>query len=467
MNQEFNGEAVEPMTKAIKEVLILYLISWLVGLGLLLWQLMAHGQKFFESVSVFFFQILPNTSYLILQHLLFVVLLVLFFLFRYFKTVYQKRGRHIMLKRLGLYLLLPSTLLIIGFKTLIHLNTSEVIHFTWDQQMMNLSGEVGNFFERDGLHRGMSVFGWKENNSKEIEALVKANVEWVAVVPFIWQENEKSHEIASKREDGVFTKRDSLFIKVIHELHAKGIHVHLKPHIWLGEGWRSNLKYPSKTKWDVWFNSYRSRMLHYAKMAHLTKVELFCIGTELRTSIKAQPEAWKQLINDIREVYDGPLTYAANWHDEYEHITFWDELDYIGIQAYFPLTKIKNPDIEHIKTGWQPHLKNLASLSKKEGKPILFTEVGYKSEASATIKPWEWEDTFGVLYKKKSDQTQQLAFEALFQELWDKDWFAGVYVWRWNTQSRESNASTNLDFSPRFKPAENVIAKWFGPTKAR
>ncbi|MEM8507318.1 MAG: hypothetical protein AAF717_05785 [Bacteroidota bacterium] len=455
------------MRRTVKNVLVLYLISWLIGLGLLVWQLMAEGQKFLESVSLYFYQILPNTSYLVAQHLLFVVFLVLFFLFRYFKTIYQKHGRRNMLKRLTLYLLLPAILLILGFKTLIHINTSEAIQFTWDQEMMNPSGEVGNFFERDGLHRGMSVFGWQESNSKDIEALINAYVEWVAVVPFIWQDKEESPEIASKREDGLFTKRDSLFIKVINELHAKGIHVHLKPHLWLGEGWRANINYPSKAEWDVWFNSYRSRMLHYAKMAHLTKVELFCIGTELRTSVKAQPEAWKQLIKDIREVYKGPLTYAANWHDEYEYITFWDELDYIGIQAYFPLTKTKNPDIEHIKTGWQPHLKTLAALYEKERKPILFTEVGYKSEASATIKPWEWDDTFGVLYKKKSDQTQQLAFEALFEELWHKDWFAGVYIWEWNTKSQESNAATNLNFSPRFKPAENVIAKWFGPSKVR
>ncbi|MEO0571613.1 MAG: hypothetical protein AAF039_07895 [Bacteroidota bacterium] len=455
------------MTRTIKNVLKVYLTSCLVGFGLVVWQLMAEGQKFFESVSFFFYKALPNRSYLIAQHLLFLVFLLLFFLFRYFKMVYQKRGRSVMLKRLGFYVLLPLTLLTAGFKTLVHLNTSETVNFIWDQEVMNQSGEVGNFFERDGLHRGMSVFGWQEQNSKDIEALVNANVEWVAVVPFIWQENEASPEIASKREDGRFTRRDSLFIKVINELHAKGIKVHLKPHVWLGEGWRSNIDYPSKGAWEVWFNSYRSRMLHYAKMAYLTKAELFCVGTELRTSIKVQPEAWKQLIKDIREVYDGPLTYAANWYDEYEHISFWNQLDYIGIQAYFPLTKDKNPNLETIKMGWQPHVKTLAALAGKEGKPILFTEVGYKSEASATIKPWEWDDTFGVLYKKKSDRTQQLAFEALFQELWDEDWFAGVYIWEWNTQSKASNATTNLNFSPRFKPAENVIAKWFGPSNVR
>ena len=453
------------MKKAFKKIGIVYLVSWGVGLVLMLWQLMTRGQSFSEAFVQYFEEILPNKSYLIAQHLLFLCLLVIFLLFQYFKKVYNKHGKQTMFKRLGLYLLLPITLLIVGFKTIVHLNTNEVIDFVWDENAMNQSGKVSNLFEQDGLHRGMSVFGWQEDNTESIDALVKANVEWVAVVPFIWQESEGSPTVASRDDDAVFSRRDSLFIKAIHNLHDKGIKVHLKPHLWLGEGWRSNLNYGSEADWDIWFSSYKKRMLRYAKMAQLTNTELFCMGTELRTSIKAQPQAWRALIKEIREVYDGPLTYAANWYDEYEHITFWDELDYIGIQAYFPLTKVENPDLETIKAGWQPHLQTLENLYQRERKPILFTEVGYKSEASATIKPWEWDQAFGLLYKKKSDQTQQLAYEALFQELWGKDWFAGVYIWEWNTRSKIENAATNLNFSPRFKPAENVIAKWFGQPK--
>ncbi|MBL4708023.1 MAG: hypothetical protein JKY48_06245, partial [Flavobacteriales bacterium] len=148
--------------------------------------------------------------------------------------------------------------------------------------------------------------------------------------------------------------------------------------------------------------------------------------------------------------------------DEYEYVQFWDLLDYIGIQAYFPLTKEAKPTLASIKKGWEQAIQKLETLSKKHDKPILFTEVGYKSEATATITPWKWDNFFSLLFKKKSDQTQQLAYEALFQTLWDKPWFSGVYVWQWNTNSSAENASKSLDFSPRFKPAENTIAKWFG-----
>lgn len=452
------------MKKTIKKLFWVYLSTWVIAFFLIVLQITGRGRGFGESVEIFFNEVVPNTAFLVALHILFSLLFLLFLALHYFRKVYKKRGGKIMFKRLGLYFLLPIALLFSGFKTLVYFNTYEPIKFSWDESVMNPTGQVTSHFERDGLHRGMSVFGWSNDNEKAIAELVKANVEWVAVVPFMYQENESSVELRSQRADGLFTRRDSTFINTINDLKNVGIKVHLKPHLWLGDGWRSNLKLKNRQEWDTWFNSYRNRMLHYVKIAELTGAELFCVGTELRTSIKQQPEEWIQLICEIRKIYSGKLTYAANWHDEYEHITFWDQLDYIGIQAYFPLTQTKNPDLETIKKGWQPHIETLSAFSKEHNKPILFTEVGYKSEASATIKPWEWGNAMQVLFKKKSDQTQQLAYEALFQELWHQDWFAGIYIWEWDTRSKKNNAPKNLNFSPRFKPAEHVIAKWFGKT---
>ncbi len=448
--------------KHINRVFWVYLGAWGLSFFLFLWQLLQRGRTLTESANIFFTEVAPNKTFLILLHLLFALLFLLFLAFRYLQKVFKRSGAKPMFKRLGLYFVLPFTLLFAGVKTLVHVNTYEPVTFSWDERVMNSSGRAGNLYELDGMHRGISVFGWRNANEQAIADLLKTNAEWVAIIPFMYQENEGSLELRPDRKDDAFNRNDSLFITVINDLHGKDIQVHLKPHLWLGQGWRSDITLHTDTDWDTWFNSYRSQILHYAKMAQLTGVELFCIGTELRTSIKTQPEAWHTLIADIRKIYDGQLTYAANWHDEYEYVTFWQELDYIGIQAYFPLTKTRNPDLEIIQKGWQPHIETLSAFSEKHRTPILFTEVGYKSESSATIKPWEWGHALQVLIKKKSDRTQYLAYEALFSELWQQDWFAGVYIWEWNTRSKKESADTDLDFSPRFKPAENVIAKWFG-----
>jgi len=449
------------MKKIARTALIIYLLTWI---GIFLWleiTFLLRGASLRESLQ-FFGKLLSYTAFYVFLHVAFGILLGLYFLVRYFARIYRAQGFGYFLKRLSLLVLLPLFVLVGGYKSVVHLNTQEDFNFAWDLSVENKTGISNDHFKNDGKHRGMSVFGWWGDTNNDISDLVKTNVEWVAVIPFLDQKDEQTKVVYTRDSFHQWSRRDSIFINTIAKLHKKGIHVQLKPHLWLQSGWRSNINFETDADWETWFESYRVNMLHYAKMAQETGTELFCVGTELKTSISKQPEKWNQLISEIKTVYKGKLTYAANWDGDYDAISFWDQMDYIGIQAYFPLTNSKNPDLETIKKGWDAHINLLKDLSEKHLKPILFTEVGYKSEASSTIKPWEWENGLGVLYREKSDRTQVLAYEALFQKLWDEDWFAGLYIWQWNTQSKPEKALRSLDFSPRFKPAENIIAKWFG-----
>lgn len=449
--------------KEIRNILVTYLLTWLI-VFIVVTARISRGKRTFSEAATLFFEFLSNSSFIVAIHVLFALFLLTFWIIRYFFRLYKKKGSKVFLKQLFYRLLAPILVVFLVFKSLVFANSNENYDFEWNNELMNSALVPSDYYALDNMHRGMSVFGWRsEQNEASVDSLIKANVEWVAVIPFIDQEDETSKTVRRPIDkDAEWTSRDSSFINTIQTIHDKGLHVQLKPHLWTFNGWRANLTLESDAEWSTWFDSYEAYMLYYARMAELTNSELFCIGTELKTSIKKQPERWITLIRKIREIYSGKLTYAANWHDEYEYIDFWNELDYIGIQAYFPLTKNKNPDLETIEKGWSRHLKKLETLHQTYQKPILFTEVGYKSDASATIKPWEWDSFLSVLSERKSDQTQQLAYEALFKQLWYKPWFAGMYIWQWDNRSTKEDAPTNLDFSPRFKPAENVIAKWFG-----
>ena len=450
------------LKKTIRPVLLLYASSWILAYVILILRIQDDDRGFKESSILIFEQVFPNGTYLTIHHTFFALLFLLFLCLRYFVRVYRKYGRTILLRRLVLRFVLPIGLIFLAFKMLIYSNSNEDSNYNWDFTAVNQTGKVKRHFEYDGKQRGMSVFGWRGDKSKAIDDLIKTNIEWVAVVPFLYQENERTKVMDTPHKREGYGRRDSTFIANILKMREKGLYIHLKPHLWMSEGWRSDIAMDTEEEWKDWFESYRVNMLHYARMAELTGVELFCVGTELRSSIKKQPEAWCKLISEIKQVYSGKLTYAANWYDEYEHVTFWDELDFIGIQAYFPLTDNQNPDLATIKRGWESHIESLELFFNQYKKPILFTEVGYKSEALATVKPWEWGNALSILHRKKSDRTQQLAYEALFQEIWHKEWFAGMHIWEWNTESTPEGAKTNLNFSPRFKPAENVISKWYG-----
>lgn len=354
--------------------------------------------------------------------------------------------------------------LIYSFSTFLIISTgchrTEPYQFLWDSSVENHSGLSRDLHLSDGKHRGMTAFGWRGGIDSSINILLENNVEWLSMVPYMYQETERTKEVRPREEIGVWTYWDSLYIHVIDKVHERNMHVMLKPHLWMSEGWRSNIEMDSDKEWDLWFNSYRRHVIHYAMMAELLNVELYCIGTEFNSSILKQPDKWDELIDEVKSVYNGQLTFAANWDGEHQNVQFWNKMDYIGIQAYFPLSNHPSPTLPELKKGWKKHKRMLKQLSKKYDKPILFTEVGYRSDASATIEPWIWGEALDSL-ATQSQETQNLAFESLFQSLWKEDWFAGMYIWQWRNRATE-NISDAIDFTPQFKQAQNTMAKWYG-----
>ncbi|MFB6098492.1 MAG: hypothetical protein ABEK84_05160, partial [Salinibacter sp.] len=173
--------------------------------------------------------------------------------------------------------------------------------------------------------------------------------------------------------------------------HALGMDVILKPHLWVG-GYdeaqnRSEIGFESAARWRRWEAEYRRFLMVYARLAAQVDAEMLVLGTELTRSATERPGFWRELASDVRAVYDGDLTYAANWHKAYKQIQFWESLDYVGVQAYFPLTDAASPSLAVLREGWRSHRDDLARIHERTGRPILFTEVGYRSAPEAADAP--------------------------------------------------------------------------------
>jgi len=111
------------------------------------------------------------------------------------------------------------------------------------------------------------------------------------------------------------------------------MNVMLKPHLayWGSKfSWRGDINFNYEKEWQQFFNDYKKWIVIQAQIAENYKADIFCIGVEYKHSIKYENE-WREIISEIRKVYSGKLTYGANW-DTYAKISFWDELDYIGIR---------------------------------------------------------------------------------------------------------------------------------------
>ena len=206
-------------------------------------------------------------------------------------------------------------------------------------------------------------------------------------------------------------------------------------------------------------DSYAAFILTYAKTAQKLKVDIFCIGTELERFIDKRPAYWVLLIKEIRLIYKGKLTYAANWN-EFNKTSFWSHLDFIGIDAYFPVSDSKTPSLEQCLKGWEPHKKIVKTMSGIYKKPILFTEFGYRSVDYSGKEPWRSDRSMNQVNLEAQANTTK----ALFETFWREEWFAGGFVWKWFHNHEKAGGEFNSRFTPQNKPAEIVIKNFFSKT---
>jgi hypothetical protein len=335
--------------------------------------------------------------------------------------------------------------------------------------------------------KGVCWVGGDSIVSNNLEPLLQNNVEWISQTPFAWMRGHDNPEIQFDNSRAWWGERDAGIIHTTTLAHEKGIKVMLKPHIWVTRAngkWRSDIEMKTQAEWDYWFRDYENMILHYARLAQSANIDALCIGTELLIPSTKHGERWIDIIAKIRTVYSGELTYAANFYKEFEEITFWDHLDYIGVQAYFSLASKNDPDLKSLKSSWRKHASSLEKISRKYNKKVVFTEVGYKNTSDAAIEPWLWPRQLEADKIKESEAVQANCYEAMFSTLWNEEWFGGVYIWKWfhgnhqrdysaykewmierrrkRAESRGEPLLPQIDFTPQDKLAEKVMARYYG-----
>jgi hypothetical protein len=293
----------------------------------------------------------------------------------------------------------------------------------------------------DGYRTAAADAAWPE-----IRAL---GATWVAIVPTWYQDGATASTIAPEAA-GRSASRESVR-HAIAAAHAAGLKVMLKPHVdSADDAWRGTFR-PARP--SVWFASYTAFITEWATLAEEMGVELFCVGTELvELSGPAFTAEWGRVVDAVRAVYHGPLTYAANWGKrpadaEYQQIAWWDRLDYIGIDAYFPLSGEIAPQATDLQAGWERYTDPwgdtygwkaaITAVHERWNKPVLFTEVGYAATPYGGAA-WDAPTPRPVASRTPTPPPlpvpaiQAAAYEALFAAWRDVPWFMGVYGWMWS-----------------------------------
>ncbi|MAD96117.1 MAG: glycoside hydrolase [Flavobacteriaceae bacterium] len=297
----------------------------------------------------------------------------------------------------------------------------------------------------------------REINQTNIEPVIAVNANAVTLMPFGFIRNTSSPKLIFNSERQWFGETQKGLLQYAREFEKQKISIMVKPQIWIWRGeFTGNLTMSSEEDWQTLEESYSDFILTYAKAAQDINAEVLCIGTELEQFVMQRHGYWHSLIQKIRKVYKGKLTYAANW-DEFKRVPFWKELDYIGIDAYFPLSDKKTPSVADYEEGWIPHKKQIKKVQQENNKPVIFTEFGYRSVDFSGRRPWESNRVEGQV----NFDAQSNGLQAIYNQFWKEEWFAGGFIWKWFVAHDRVGGEKNNRFTPQNKPAEKLLKELY------
>ncbi|HEY9878919.1 MAG TPA: Calx-beta domain-containing protein, partial [Leptolyngbyaceae cyanobacterium] len=263
--------------------------------------------------------------------------------------------------------------------------------------------------------------------------------------------------------------------KAVSDAKSNGLSVWLKPHLDLTGGEFRGLLDP--TDRTTFFSNYKKIILDYARLGQKYGVEALVLGTELNGVTKETDKAaWLDIISSVKQVYSGKLTYAANW-DAPNKIPFVSQLDMIGVDAYYPLTQNNNASVDQLVSAWtstpedsfvkqltggQSIVDWLEGISKSTGKPIVFTEVGFRSADGNAAAPYAFwgQNTVDFTEQSRLYEAFFKVFGGSASQAGDVSWFDGAQLWNWYATATQNNDPTDTDYPILNKPAEAVFKQY-------
>ncbi|MEB3329954.1 MAG: hypothetical protein VKQ33_12040 [Candidatus Sericytochromatia bacterium] len=289
-----------------------------------------------------------------------------------------------------------------------------------------------------------------------LPALAATGARWVALRPVVTQPTGTAAEVPAASATPVDLEA---WRRVVQAAHAAGLAVMLRPLVAAADGTRREAIAPPDAA--TWLATWERALDPWLALARDEQVELVCLGSNL-TQLQGDP-AWRGVVTRARTVYPGKLTYASSVEaDAFQAVGWWDALDYVGLDAFFPLSTEAEPNGEALRQGWRNVAARLTAWRTGQASPpVLFTSVGMPRQAGGAASPAQ-PDATGL----SDEQLPARAAEALFATVWGQPWFAGLF---WHTWS--GGGVAHAPYRTADTPTAEVLSTQFrageGPRAAR
>lgn len=247
-------------------------------------------------------------------------------------------------------------------------------------------------------------------------------VEWVSIHPYAWV--GRNGEIRAQRAADLPYLADA-----VARTRAEKLELFWVPHLayWGSFEWRGAIDFgDDAAAWRRFFDGYREFIVDQAAFAERQGVKMLAVGLEYEQTTTLHEAEWRRILTEVRAVYHGVVVYSANW-DRLDAVPFWDAVDVIGVQAYFPLADRPYPDRAAIERGWAEPLERLAALSRRYRKPALFNEIGYDLSDKAATEPWLPSTRESAENRALRRRLMEVALARLERE----PYLLGMFWWKW------------------------------------
>lgn len=218
--------------------------------------------------------------------------------------------------------------------------------------------------------------------------------------------------------------------QMIDDAHQRGLVVTVVPHLLLDDdGWRGDMKHQGAAR-ERLLAGYLAAVLPIARTAEAHCAEVFSFGVEMRalTTDKTSGPLFNRLIEAFRGVFAGGLTYSANW-DEVGAVRFWDQLDGVGVNAFFPLASkpgVAQSVLERRATAAQ---KKLLVVQQRVRKPLWLMEIGFKATPGSYVEPWKWPAEVMGSSPPLDEAAQKRGYRAVIQALRSVPAASAAFFW--------------------------------------
>ncbi len=305
-------------------------------------------------------------------------------------------------------------------------------------------------------HEGYQVYnGYLGTEAAlSLEAVRATGANTVSLIPYTYTgELKKPSRLPFVNSPG--TENDASIIRSAFVARELGMSVMLKPQVWSWNGWPGDFNMQSDEEWMLFFQYYGDWIMHWAVLAELYGMEYFCVGVEFVEATTRYPEQWQTLIRKVKSVYSGKVTYAANWGKEFETADIWEDLDFLSLNCYYPLSKDMEPTDQDLKEGFSRNLEKIRRVVDGLNKPFLITEIGFRSITHPWLQPHAGDEGY-----EASEDAQNRCYRAMFAALDEVDFLRGIYLWKWPSYL-DYTSENPVGFSPAGKAAEGTIEEWF------